>query len=313
MFHESLKRFVSRAVRGIARCGDDAVRDRRNVDTVLEAHLRGSDILLKLNDPVRYVDFLRSCLEHIRFDIRVVKSSTSTSNAAEKRFETLLALLQDEVPPVDFNDAQEIGLLADRHAGLRRPLVLERWAGDMGLNFSISSSFGRKGRLLSTIIRFMRSRRCLELGTAYGMSASFILTALMRNGDGGRLTTIEGSEDLFALASPILRNRYGEMVSSWCGLTQDCLSDIVTRMESVDFIFHDAAHSREDYVRDFNVVSSELAPGAIVLFDDIRWEDQRLSHGPWHTYEGWLEVVAHPSVAQAVEVDYGRMGLVRIR
>ena len=48
------------------------------------------------------------------------------------------------------------------------------------------------------------------------------------------------------------------------------LPRIVKSLKRVDFLFHDAGHSREDYVRDFDAVLPILAPGAVILIDDIR-------------------------------------------
>jgi predicted O-methyltransferase YrrM len=91
----------------------------------------------------------------------------------------------------------------------------------------------------------------------------------------------------------------------WCrfGTTDSELPQLAACPRQVDFMFHDCGHSREDCVNDFNQTIRILAPGAVVLFDDIRWEEQRFSAQKAHTYEGWREVVANPSVARAVEID----------
>lgn len=79
-------------------------------------------------------------------------------------------------------------------------------------------------------------------------------------------------------------------------------------------MFHDAGHSHEAYVNDFSQVSQALVPGAVVLFDDIRWEDERweLRSKPGNTYAGWKEVVSHSRVSYAVEID-GDLGLLLLR
>jgi predicted O-methyltransferase YrrM len=75
---------------------------------------------------------------------------------------------------------------------------------------------------------------------------------------------------------------------------------------TVDFVFHDAMHTREDYIRDFNALKDNLPAGAVVLIDNIRWED------PWghsmHCYEGWIEICADSRVRRAAEID-ADMGL----
>jgi predicted O-methyltransferase YrrM len=307
-----IKRLLKRSVSLIVRFGEEALQDRHNVDVILTASLNESGELLKTRDSAAYVQFLRSCLEHMTFSIREVKNTAAPRCAATKRFATLLYVLESRVPTIEFTVAKELGLIADGYAGLLKPLEYEVWAGDVGLHFSISSSFGRKGRLLSTIIRVCRSERCLELGTAYGMSTMFILEALKDNGAVGHIATLEGSEPQYSLASQVLKSRYGDMVSCHFGTTQETLAKTVRLMNGIDFLFHDAGHSREDYVRDFGAVCERLIPGSVVLIDDIRWEDPRFHTAPPRTYEGWIEVVAHPRVTRAVEID-GSLGLLLLQ
>jgi len=52
-------------------------------------------------------------------------------------------------------------------------------------------------------------------------------------------------------------------------------------------MFHDCGHARVDFVRDFNQANDLLAPGAAVLFDDVRWKPPvGMSGDDLHPYEG---------------------------
>jgi len=161
---------------------------------------------------------------------------------------------------------------------------------------------GRKGRLLSSIVRFCRPDVCLELGTAYGMSARFILGA-QTHGPTPHLTTIEGQQAIHALISPQLSERYGTAVDCRFGWTKDVLPELAKSTRPIQFMFHDAAHSMEDYIRDFSLIVDSLAPGAVILIDDIRWEDARFHQGPANTYRGWQAIAGHKRIRHAVEVD----------
>ena len=130
-------------------------------------------------------------------------------------------------------------------------------------------------------------------------------------GIGGHLTTLEGEEHQFSLASPMLKARYGDLVSCIHGLTQDQLPLIAKVPQLYDFVFHDAGHTRDDYVKDFDAFVGSLKQGAIVLIDDINWDDRRWNSDPSRAHEGWLEVVSHQRVKRAVEID-GEMGLIFI-
>jgi predicted O-methyltransferase YrrM len=180
--------------------------------------------------------------------------------------------------------------------------------GDVGLHFAISSSLGHKGRLLANIIRLSRSERCLELGTAYGMSAMFLFGMQPYIGWTIHLTTVEAWEPQFTIANQRLKERYQEAITCHFGLTQNVLPKLMSTLGPIDFMYHDAGHTREDYVRDFGAVVNSLSPGSVILIDDIRWEDTRLGGEQTNTYRGWLDVIAHPRIRHAVEVN-AAMGL----
>jgi hypothetical protein len=297
-----------KAVSAASETAERTARNRHNVDIVCSWALQKVNSRKDIRFPVDYVELLRSCIEKKWLKLQVIKTdSSSTSDSSTARFSGLVDALR-QVPPIEFSIAEEIALIADGFRGNLQPIEGNGWAGDVRSTFEISSSFGTKGRILTTIVQFTRSDRCLELGTAYGMSALFILEALRARGTDAHLTTLEGGELPFSLSSKILRDRYGNRVSCEFGWTQQALVKIARSVEALDFLFHDAGHSREDYVRDFHTLLPVLAPGAVVLIDDIRWEDSRFYQGNPRCYEGWIEVVNCPRVCRAVEIN-DTMGL----
>lgn len=290
-----------------------ASRAHSNVDIFLATCLTGAPYLSDLNDPIAYIAFLRSCLAPATYTVQIVKDeSQGQLDIATKRFLTLLDRLQQGAPAIPFSTAHEIGLIADRYHGNRQPFEFDRWAGDLALLFEVSSSLGYKGRLLGSIVRFMRPTLCLELGTAFGMSSMFILSTLQAKGEDGHLITIEGYEPVFSLAAPVLNDHFGKMVSCYRGRIQELLPSVLTSLDHIEFFFHDADHTREAYLSAFTMIEPHLAPGAAVCFDDIRWEDPRVFSGPSRTYDGWTEIVSHHRVQQAVEIDEG-LGLLLLR
>jgi predicted O-methyltransferase YrrM len=309
----NLKNQVRYLAQLVARSGEVELRDQRNVDLVLSAVLHGPDALNGIQYPVAYVDFLRTCMEPAAHRVVVVKEDSSEPDNAANRFQTLLDQLRGGLPAIEFSVARDIARVADQSRTKSEVLGFGQWTGDVGFHFSVSSSFGNKGRILFNIVRFMRSECCLELGTAYGMSALFILGALKSYAKSGSLATVEGMEPQFSLGSSMLKRQHGEAVSCHFGHTDQVLPELVKSLGSIDFMFHDAGHSREDYIRDFTLVSETLAPGAVVLFDDIRWgPSPRTFEGDPHSYEGWKHIIAHSRVRRAVEVD-GLLGLFLIR
>lgn len=312
MKHKLLfKRFVERIVNLSVKYGKDALVHHYASDEVILAALHADGGLSEIRYPLPYVNFLRECIEPLTFPIREIKGKEDLDTVESKRFATLLFSLQSGLPPVDFHLAKDIGLVADRYRSLFSPLEYRRWAGDTALHFSVSSSFGKKGRLLFNIVRLLRSQDCLELGTAYGLSALFLSGGMRAVGVKGHLTTIELEEHQFSLASTMLQTKYADAVRCIHGSTQDQLAKVLKTLSGLDFVFHDAGHTREDYIKDFNTFVECLRPGATVLIDDIYWDDRRWYAAPTRAYEGWLEVVSHPRVRRAVEIN-AEMGLLLI-
>jgi len=302
------EQYVGRRIEGRPKVATTTFDSRaeRNVDIALAALTQNE--VLKVFDAAAYVDFLRRCIEPMSCRVVTLRANGAVDDPHALRFQTLLETIQTNLPPVRTGLAIEIARTADELRSMRAPVDYARWSGDVGLHFEQSSSMGRKGRLLSSIVRFCRPTRCLELGTAYGMSARFILGTQPLE-QRLLLTTVECNQATHALISPQLTARYGAAVDCRLGWTRDVLPELAKSISPIDFVFHDAMHSMDDYVRDFSLLVDSLAAGAVVLIDDIRWEDARFYQGPANTYRGWQAIAAHKRIRHAVEID-GSMGIV---
>jgi predicted O-methyltransferase YrrM len=275
---------------------------RQNEDLAIAAALPA--VIMQLHDPVAFVAFLRNSWQPTKCQVAPVRTGPVSA-----RFSTLLSVLRSSVPPLDARTAVEIGLVADGFRARHDERPSGRFT-EVAQHFAASSSSSEKGRILSAAVCFMRSEAGLEIGTAYGMSALFIAAAQSSLGREVNLVTIEGSEPQYSLAKTMLAGRFPTVVCEK-GLSRETLPRLQHRSD-IDFVFHDGGHSRDHYVGDFALLKGLLCPGAIVLFDDIRWKDRWRPGEDPRTYEGWREVVADPSVAHAVEID-GRLGLLLIK
>lgn len=302
---KAIRRYVADAVARVVRLVSAQTRGQRNVNIALPALTQNE--LSKVFDATAYVQFLRECIEPMSCKVVTLRADSGLADAAGLRFQTLLDCIRGNLPPLPMALAIEIAHAADALRSMTTPVDFERWSGDVGLHFAISSSRGREGRLLSSIVRFCRPKVCLELGTAYGLSARFILGTQIE-GCTLHLTTIEGHQPTHALISRQLSERYGGAVDCRLGWTSEVLPELAKSMSPVDFMFHDAAHTGEDYIRDFSLIVDSLAPGAVLIIDDIRWEDARFHQGPANTYRGWRTIAEHKRIRHVVEVDK-KMGM----
>lgn len=253
----------------------------------------------QLSDPARYAAFLTSCFEPLAFRVRELRRDESAGDTAGLCFRTLIDHLQAGVFPLPAADAARIGTIADGLLADRRPFDRDTWAGDVGLHAGAASSFARKGRLLAEIVRIMRVDAALELGTAYGLSALFIDTALPES---GRLVTVERSQPQYDAAGEVFERSGSGRIQQAGGASSWVLPDLAKTIAGAGFLFHDADHSGKAYVEDFAAAEPLLGPGAVVLYDDIRWTNPRLG-GASGTYSGWKQLIAHPRVRAAAELD----------
>ena len=174
---------------------------------------------------------------------------------------------------------------------------------DVTQHFLISSSFSLKGKLLFNSIRFMRPTTCVEIGTAYGMSAMFTLQALRNFGENGRLWTIEAADIQYAKSSKLLNKNFNSQVTCLHGMSTECLPSVVEEVDAIDFYFHDGGHQYDNIVNNFRQVKPHLRSGSVVLIDDIHWWDKRLTNEDPRCYEAWKLITDDPSVGCAIEVN----------
>lgn len=261
-----------------------------------------------LHDPVAAVRFLREAWEPQRATWSCVKER-DRAGLAEKQilFDTLLDTLRTGVPPFAGDSAVRLCTFADAIMSRREPFTRPRFAADAGLHASIASSYAKKGRVLNALVRFLRCDAVIEIGTAYGMSSMFIVNELPPD---GVLVTLESSHPQIDIAREMLDSE--PRVTLIQGFSQERIDEVRALAPAAQLLFHDGAHSAAAYVEDFEGYLPCLGPGAVVLYDDIRWEDERVSEGSAQTYAGWQQVVAHPAVDSAYEID-GDYGLLQIK
>lgn len=274
---------------------------------LLTSRLISRASLAKFFDPVGLVKLISECTRPLRFDLRVIKTSTDSGQNVV-RFHTLLRFLGKNVPVLPFHTAMEIATLSDRIRQNLAPMEPPGASFDVGLHFETSSSFASKGRLLSTAVRILRPIACLELGTAYGMSAFFILSQLERLGQSSHLTTIEGIEPQYSLASKILCSRFGASVDCRKANIDSDLNGILDNTDPLDFVFHDAGHLPENYTRDFDLLERRMTHGALLVLDDVHYVHPTAGK---NCYQAWLQIVEHPRVREAVELNGLGLALLR--
>lgn len=154
--------------------------------------------------------------------------------------------------------------------------------------------------LLMRLVRELAPRRCLELGTAFGVSGAYQAAALELNGSGS-LTTLEGSSEWAQIAERGFSELGLARVQTLVGPISETFEE-AARGGPFDYAFIDAEHAEEAILGYFDTMLPDLAGEAVVVFDDIDW-----SEGTW---TAWCAVAAHKRVFRSVAL--GRMGIVAL-
>jgi len=136
----------------------------------------------------------------------------------------------------------------------------QRWAAD--------SLFAR---LCYLACRLVAPETVIETGVAYGVSSAFLLRALEQNGRG----------TLHSIDLPPLRREYArfwgvavpeDLRWEWRlhrGASRRVLPEVFCETGPVGLFVHDSLHTRRNMRREFDAVWPNLAPGGLLLADDV--------------------------------------------
>ncbi len=183
--------------------------------------------------------------------------------------------------------------------GKEEPMIVERRVSEI---CRVSASRPRRALLLFRLIRELRPRIALELGTSLGLSAAYLAAAQELNGE-GELTTLEGAGEVAALARENL-SRLGldRRATVVAGRFQDRLPGILGGKDPVEFAFVDGHHAEGPTLEYFETLLPRLAPSACLVFDDISWSEGMA--------RAWKKIAADQRIGLAV--DLFTMGIVLV-
>jgi predicted O-methyltransferase YrrM len=177
---------------------------------------------------------------------------------------------------------------------------------------TVSEIYGRAaatpawGRFLFALVRELKPRTILELGTNLGVSAAHLSAGLAvneeRHGVTGQLTTIEGDATLADLARVHLAELgHSGRTEVVTGRFAELLETVKSERGPFDLVFIDGHHEEAATIRYWQSLRSALAEGACVAFDDI--EPGR------PVRRAWRRIIAEARERDAGFVDLVGMGL----
>jgi predicted O-methyltransferase YrrM len=153
------------------------------------------------------------------------------------------------------------------------------------LDRELSRFCGRKGALY-LLTRLFRPAVVVETGVWFGFTSAQILRALADNREDGALYSIDKPEHPYDLADG---SPFRELLPEACptgfvvpatlrdrwelrlGTARDLLPKLLDRLETIDMFFHDSEHSYENMTFEFHAAWDHLAPGGLLVADDVGW------------------------------------------
>jgi predicted O-methyltransferase YrrM len=141
------------------------------------------------------------------------------------------------------------------------------------------------------LVRQIRPRTIVQCGVCNGLSAAFMMLGLVKNGPEGRLHAID-LPPVFDAQDPAWKIEgkvYGVVIpegksSGWLvpdayrdrfeilnGDAKELLPELVDRLDSIDFFYHDSDHTYDHMMFEFRQAKRKLKKGGLVVSDDVSW------------------------------------------
>ena len=155
---------------------------------------------------------------------------------------------------------------------------------------------GKYAQLLFRLAAYLQPRQMIELGTSLGISACYQAAAV----PDAKLITCEGSDVLAGIA----RQNFNELnlnnIEVVTGNFDETLPLVLSKMNSVDWVFFDGNHRKEPTISYFKLALEKINNNTVFIFDDINWSSQM--------QEAWQEIKQNDKVV--VTIDIFMMGIV---
>ena len=149
-------------------------------------------------------------------------------------------------------------------------------------------------RLLFALVREFRPRTAVELGTCLGVSAAYQGAAMQLNGNGAKLWTLEGADNLAVLAASNLAGLHLRNIEVVTGRFDITLDNVLRTAGTLDYAFIDGHHDERATVAYFHQLAPFMSAGGLLIFDDISW-----SRG---MARAWETITTDPRVRAAVSL-----------
>jgi len=141
------------------------------------------------------------------------------------------------------------------------------------------------------LVRQAKPRTIVQTGVCNGLSAAFMMLALVKNGAEGRLHVIDlppvfdPNDPAWTVAGTVygvvipegktsgwlVPDAYRDRFEVWSGDAKELLPKLVDRLDAIDLFFHDSDHTYDHMMFEFTEAKCKLEPGGLIVSDDVSW------------------------------------------
>lgn len=244
--------------------------------------------------------YLRLTYEFIRF---ALKCSTLSQIKSLKLKLLLAEILDDKKNYYIFNKIEKIRQhylqsnesieILDFGVGSRVQSIKTRKLSSI---IKSSSSSPWQCRVLFRLTHRSKAKTILELGTSLGISLAYLCSANTK----AQVLSIEGDPELVRLSKKNIEALLIYNASVIEGRFDECLSQSLDQLSSIDLAFIDGNHQLEPTLDYFHQILPYCHKESILIFDDIHWSK--------NMKKAWKKIIEHPKVSASV--NFFHFGLV---
>lgn len=154
----------------------------------------------------------------------------------------------------------------------------------------------RQQQLLFRLCLSNHSKTIIELGTNVGLTTQY----LARCDSQAQVYTFEGADTLCQFAKKQFELNHLSNIQIIEGNIDDTLEPFVNTVDSLDFVFFDANHTKTATLKYFAICKEKAHKNSIFVFDDIHWSK--------NMSQAWEEIIEDKNIT--LSIDIYSMGII---
>ncbi|MFO8066926.1 MAG: class I SAM-dependent methyltransferase [Bacteroidales bacterium] len=248
----------------------------------------------RIKKSVEYLKYLSCSLKHKRTKSEYIKDFIRNCIRADKRAYEFSDI---EMHRKEMLDSEEVIKVTDYGQGSKKhtlkgktgeyPRIYFRKLSELA-KYSLKSK--KECQLIAAIIDYYKPSEILELGTALGITTSY----MAKTNPPASIITVEGCPEIAAKAAENFEKLNVKNIRLINGSFDNALSDFSATRKRFDIIFIDGDHDYTPLMTNFSKLTDKISDRGIMIVDDIRWSGGMI--------KAWEEMKNHVGVSASIDI-----------